>query len=118
MMRARFALLLPCAALAAVLGCDATGEVQIAVSGNGRVRSDPAGIVCSDSGGDCNAQLGRSYSLSAEPYTGAHFDHWSGDSLCVSQNRPTIIVSIAPAHKLDCTAAFVDDDATTPPPTQ
>ena len=93
-----------------------TGEVKITVQGKGRVRSNPEGIACaSDSAAaDCEAQLGRSFVLTAVAATNAHFDHWEGDELCEQVKQATLAISKAPDHKLECTAVFTDDVAPTP----
>ncbi len=92
-------------------GCERSeGEARIAVQGPGRVTSNPEGISCaSDSPKEaCEAELGRSFVLTAVPGENAHFDHWEGDELCVAARQATVAISKAPEHKLECTAVFAD----------
>jgi len=96
----------------ALFGCSPQlGEAKLAVTGHGRVRSNPAGISCVDGGGICEAQLGQSFVFIAEADSGAYFDHWEGDELCVSAGTATVIVGEAPSHKVNCTAVFTDGQA-------
>ena len=109
--RSLFALL-PCAVLAAIVaaGCVDTGQVKITVQGNGVVRSNPAGIDCvQGSSTGCSADLGRTFALIAAAASGAHFDHWEGDDLCIAQALATVTVSGAPNREVECTAVFVDE---------
>ena len=103
----------------AFLGCaPQLGEAKLAVTGHGRVRSNPAGISCVSGGGVCDAQLGQSFTFIAEADSGAFFDHWEGDELCVSAGRATVTIGEAPDRKVDCTAIFTDGQAPTTTPAQ
>ena len=107
-----------CGALLSVAGCGELGETKLTVKGPGQVRSNPAGIHCQAAAGDCSAELGESYILSAEPNAGAHFDHWEGDVLCTEGARATVVISRAPRHVVSCTAVFADGEAASATTTQ
>ena len=112
-------LVLSVASLVALPACQGVGgEVGIKVQGSGTVRSNPQGIDCSATGGDCEAQLGSSYVLEASPDSGFHLDHWEGDDECTKQGTASIVVSLPPKHKVTCTAFFVADPATSSTPQQ
>jgi hypothetical protein len=91
--------------------------VQVTVQGRGLVRSNPAGVVCDNTGGTCSINLGRTYVLLAQPSAGAHFDHWEGDERCTAPNTATVTIGDAPDHNVDCTAIFADDTAPATPAT-
>ncbi len=101
------------AALATTLGCAShLGEATIHVNGAGRVRSNPEGISCSEgNGGTCTAQLGRAFTLVAEPTALSSFSRWTGDDLCGRVSGATVVIGDAPDHELDCTATFAPLDA-------
>jgi len=107
--------LFTCAAFLGTSGCFGVGGIEVTVRGPGQVRSNPAGIDCNESGGDCAAQIGESYILSAVANAGAHFDHWEGDELCTESARTTVVISRGPKHTVACTAVFADGAATADP---
>lgn len=89
------------------------GDTQITVRGSGRVTSNPEGISCASNSDEdaCSSTLGRSFTLTAIAGTGAHFDHWEGDDLCVAAQKGAVTIAIAPDRKVECTAVFADGPA-------
>ncbi|TXD37007.1 hypothetical protein FRC98_09710 [Lujinxingia vulgaris] len=82
--------------------------LNITVSGQGRVTSEPALIDCPAT---CQATLAPSttLALSAQPDPGHTFEGWSGD--CAgTQREVTLIVT----GSISCTASFAPEDVTPP----
>jgi hypothetical protein len=97
--------------LASLAGCADDDTVRVTVNGHGRVRSNPAGIDCSDVGGRCEEVLGLQFVLVAEPATGMRFSGWSGDGPCNGASRATLVVYDEPEEGFACTASFVPEEA-------
>lgn len=81
-------------------------DLQVSVSGSGRVSSQPAGIDC---GSACTAAFdeGSSVTLTATPAAGHLFSAWGGGGAC-SGSAPTCTVRMAEvASSRSVSAAFV-----------
>jgi hypothetical protein len=112
----KMTLLFSCLVSASLLGCTSdAGMVGVTVQGNGKIVSNPQGIECDSTGGDCDALLGASYVLYAEPAAGAHLDHWEGDELCTRRGQAAVVVTVTPEHKVKCTAVFADGSTANTP---
>ncbi len=77
-------------------------NLNVAVSGNGTVFSNPEGIDC---GANClkTFPLNTSVTLTAQPQTGYYFEGWGGDCSSCATN-PQCVVAMNSAKR--CTATF------------
>ncbi len=79
----------------------------VIIEGEGTVTSNPAGINCSDTGGDCSKFSTDVLSFTAVPKSGWAFNNWSSSEYCDSgTENPCVRVDDNERENINITAVF------------
>jgi hypothetical protein len=101
-------------ALALLAGCEQTGTLDVKVTGNGLVRTNPKGIEC-HAGETCTASYAGNVTVIAQPLDDQTvFAGWLDDGNCPGRDLATF-EWVVHGETIHCTATFTPAPTNTNP---